>query len=113
MESTAKAYRAEAVLDYKDLVLPTINDAALALIAQAAMEKHIGAERMVKVEQTTGGEDFSFYSKKAPTMFAFVGCRDMKTEPFPHHHSKFDFDESALKTAASVYAAFAVEFLGS
>jgi amidohydrolase len=114
MASTAKAYRAEAVLDYKDLVLPTINDAALAGIAQAAMDKHVGAERVVKVEQTTGGEDFSFYAKKVPTMFAFIGCKDMKkAETFPHHHSRFDIDESALKTAASVYAAFAVEFLGS
>jgi amidohydrolase len=36
-----------------------------------------------------------------------------KAETFPHHHSRFDIDESALKTAASVYAGFAVEFLGN
>jgi amidohydrolase len=113
MNSTAAAYRAEAVLDFKDFVLPTINNAALAEVAQAAMAKHVGADRVIKIEQTTAGEDFSFYSKKVPALFALVGCKDMKkVETFPHHHPKFDIDERALKTAASVYAAFAVEFLG-
>ncbi|MBN2875433.1 MAG: amidohydrolase, partial [Spirochaetales bacterium] len=59
VDSTASAYRAEAVLDYKDMVQPTINDPALSEVARRAVEAYVGADRIVTVEKTTGGEDFS------------------------------------------------------
>lgn len=114
VDSTASAYRAEAVLDYKDMVQPTINDPALSEVARRAVEAYVGADRIVTVEKTTGGEDFSHYSSIAPTMFAFVGCKDLKqAETFAHHHPRFDFDEGALTTAICVYAGCAVEYLAS
>ncbi|KUO76245.1 MAG: peptidase M20 [Clostridia bacterium BRH_c25] len=113
VESTAKAYRAEAVLDYKQLVLPTINDPALSKLAQAAAISLVGEEGNITFEKTTGGEDFSFYSKHVPTVFAFVGAQNKeKIEYFPHHHPKFDIDEDALSIASGLYAQFALNFLG-
>ena len=113
VESTAKAYRAEAVLDYKQLVLPTINDPLLSKYAQAAAISLVGEEGNINFEKTTGGEDFSFYSKYVPTVFAFVGAQNIeKIEYFPHHHPKFDIDEDALSIAAGLYAQFALNFLG-
>jgi amidohydrolase len=112
VENTAKAYRAEAVLNYRQLVLPTINDEKLAEYANKAAKEIVGDEGVVLFEKTTGGEDFSYFSQKAKTEFAFVGTRnDKKVKYYPHHHSNFDIDESALTTAAGLYAGFAVEYL--
>lgn len=111
-ENTAKAYRAEAVLDYKQLVIPTINDKELSELAQKAVISLNGEEANIKFEKTTGGEDFSFYSKYAPTCFAFVGCKNTDKIPYyPHHHSKFDIDEDALSIASALYTQFALNFL--
>ena len=112
-ESTAKAYRAEAVLDYKQLVLPTINHPAMTKFAQDAAISLVGEEGNISFEKTTGGEDFSFYAKHVPTVFAFVGAQNKeKVEYYPHHHPKFDIDEDALSIAAGLYAQYALNFLG-
>jgi len=112
VQNTAKAYRAEAVLDYSQLVLPTINDPELAKIAQDSVIAILGEEGIALVPKTTGGEDFSIFSKKAPTMFAFVGSKNTaKLDYYPHHHPKFDIDEDALENAAGIYAQFALDYL--
>jgi amidohydrolase len=112
VESTAKAYRAEARLDYKQLVLPTINDAQMSSIAEKAVAMINGPEALVTYEKTTGGEDFSFFTQHAKGAFAFVGCQNKaKIDYFPHHHPKFDMDEDALGVAAGLYAQFALNFL--
>jgi len=112
VENTAKAYRATATLDYEQLVIPTINDPKLSQLAQDAVIKLNGKDANISVEKTTGGEDFSFYSKYAPSTFAFVGCKNIKKlEYHPHHHSKFNIDEDSLEIAAGLYAQFAINFL--
>lgn len=111
-ENTAKSYRAEVEVDYTQLVIPTINDSIMSAIAEGAVEKIRGKDALITYERTTGGEDFSFFTQKAPGVFAFVGSRnEKKIEYFPHHHPKFDIDEDALETAAALYAQFAIDFL--
>lgn len=56
-----------------------------------------------------GTEDFSRYSKIAPVFFAFVGSGG----EFPHHHERFDIDESALPIAVTLYTEFALEYFKS
>jgi len=112
VEKTAESYRAEAVLDYKALVLPTINDPAMSAIGEKAVEKIAGKDALISYEKTTGGEDFSFYLKEVPGAFAFVGTKNEEKVPlYPHHHPKFDIDEDALEIAAALYAQYAIDFL--
>ncbi|SHI51469.1 amidohydrolase [Dethiosulfatibacter aminovorans DSM 17477] len=112
-ERTAESYRARAVLEYEQLVLPTINDPEMASIGEDAVRSLLGSEGLVKYEKTTGGEDFSFYTVEVPGAFAFVGSKnEEKVELFPHHHPCFDIDEDALEVASGLYAQYAVEFLG-
>ncbi|MCK5763899.1 MAG: M20/M25/M40 family metallo-hydrolase, partial [Clostridiales bacterium] len=97
---------------YKQLVIPTINDEKLSQLAQDAAIALNGQDVIKEVEKTTGGEDFSYYSKYAPTAFAFVGSQNTKKLPYyPHHHSKFDIDEDALSISSGLYAQFALNFL--
>lgn len=111
-ENTAKSYRATAQLDYKELVIPTINDPAMSAIAEISVCKIRGEDALMTYEKTTGGEDFSYFTQKAPGAFAFVGARnEKKLEYFPHHHPRFDIDENALETVSALYAQFAIDFL--
>ena len=112
IENTARSYRAEAKLEYEQLVLPTINDENLSSIAEGSALKVFGKDCLIGFEKTTGGEDFSYYSKYAPSVFAFVGSKnEKKIDYYPHHHPKFDFDEKALKISAGLYTQFAIDFL--
>jgi len=112
VEKTAESYRAKALLEYSELVLPTINNAHMSAIGEKAVEKLFGQESLVKYEKTTGGEDFSFYLKEVPGAFAFVGTKNEEKIPlYPHHHSKFDIDEDALEVSAALYAQYAIDYL--
>jgi amidohydrolase len=112
VRDTAASYRATAVLDYEQLVIPTINDPKLASIGRGAVEKILSAEALTHVPQTTGGEDFSFFGKDIPSAFAFVGARNEETmDYYPHHHAKFDIDERSLEIAAGLYAQVALDYL--
>jgi len=114
IDKTAETYRASAELVYEDLVLPTINDPKMSEIGEQSVIKLVGEAGLVKCEKTTGGEDFSFYTKHAPGAFAFVGIKnDNQFEPFPHHHPKFEMDEKGLEVASGLYAQYAIDFLNA
>jgi amidohydrolase len=109
---TAEAYRATAELEYEELVAPTINDDYMSAIGTRAVEAAFGKEALILFEKTTGGEDFSYYTREVPAAFAFVGTKNEAKNPyFLHHHPKFDIDEDALGVSAGLYAQYALEFL--
>lgn len=114
-ENTAAAYGATIDLEYERLVLPTINDYELSAIAEKSAAKLIGEKNVVKLEKTTGGEDFSFYLEDGkPGVFAFVGIRNSEIEAdYPHHSERFNMDESALPNGAGVYAQYTIDYLNS
>ncbi|GAB6110132.1 amidohydrolase [Fusibacter bizertensis] len=112
IDNTAAAYRATAILDYEQLVVPTINAPEMSAIGERAVESLMGKEALFTYEKTTGGEDFSYYLKEVPGAFAFVGTKNVDKIPnFPHHHPKFDIDEDALEVAAGLYAQYAITYL--
>ena len=112
VDMTAKAYRAEARIEYTQMTIPTINDPSMSAIAADSVKKIAGDQSLVTFEKTSGGEDFAFFSEFAPSVFAFVGSKNTdKIEYHPHHHPKFDIDEDALGLSASLYTQFALDFL--
>ena len=59
-----------------------------------------------------GGEDFSFYMKEVPGVFAFLGSRNVeKGLIYTNHQEQYTVDEDALKRGSAVYAQFAYDFL--
>jgi len=111
-QKTAASYRAEVELEYNKMTLPLINDQEISAIAHKAAAKFSGQGSIVKLDKTTGGEDFSFFAAEVPAAFAFVGSKNKaKGADAPHHHPEFNIDEEALKTASGLYAQFALDFL--
>lgn len=108
-KNTAEAYRATAVTEYEYLVPVTINDERCSAIAEEAVRETFGEEALTKFPKITGSEDFSYFSNEREGVLCFVGTG---TENYyPHHHPKFAVDERALPIAASMYAAYAVNYL--
>ncbi|NLC96968.1 MAG: amidohydrolase [Erysipelotrichaceae bacterium] len=114
VENTAKAFRAEASVEYDFVTLPLINDEASSKIATKAVEKMFGEEAIEKYPKTTGGEDFSYYIENKPGVFAFIGCAnpDLGTD-YAHHNERFNVDESVLKNGSALYAQYAIDYLNS
>ncbi|KAB2443372.1 amidohydrolase [Bacillus luti] len=76
---------------------PVINDEFITKVVEESAIYLFGNERVVKLEPSMGGEDFSAYLRKAPGCFIKLGTGNKKIDTcYPHHHPKFDVDESAL-----------------
>ena len=114
VENTAAAYGATAKLaKFEWLVVPVINaDEKLVKIGQEAVKKMYGEETLRPMITQMGGEDFSYYMRKVPGVFAFIGSHNPETgKIYSNHHEKYDVDEEVLKRGAAVYAQFAHDFL--
>ena len=92
-------------LDYKRLYPPVINDAKMAelvrSVAEGVVETPIG---IVPECQTMGGEDMSFFLQAVPGCYFFLGSANVeKNLAYPHHHPRFDFDETALEMGVEIF----------
>jgi amidohydrolase len=58
-----------------------------------------------EMEPSMGGEDFAFYVQKTKGAFVALGIYNEELGVvYPHHHSKFNIDESILWKGAATYA---------
>ncbi|GFE69632.1 M20 family metallopeptidase [Chroococcus sp. FPU101] len=92
-------------LDYEQLYPPVINDAQMAeLVRSVAVEVVETPAGIVPECQTMGGEDMSFFLQKVPGCYFFLGSANSeKGLAYPHHHPRFDFDETALAMGVEIF----------
>lgn len=93
-------------LDYQPLYPPVINDAGMAdlvrSVALAVVETPAG---VVPDCHTMGGEDMAFFLQEVPGCYFFLGSANTeKALAYPHHHPRFDFDETALGLGVEMFA---------
>jgi amidohydrolase len=54
--------------------------------------------------QTLGGEDMSFFLQEVPGCYFFLGSANPELGlAYPHHHPRFDFDESVLTMGVEIF----------
>ncbi len=104
-ESSGATYAFEYLWRYP----VTSNDIEQTRYARALAERVVGADRVADVPRHMGGEDFSFYAERVPACFFSVGSNGGPASAFPHHHARFDIDESALETGVRMMAALALD----
>ncbi|MBN1981829.1 MAG: amidohydrolase, partial [Chitinivibrionales bacterium] len=99
----AAAWRCEGVASAEKGHYPVLhNDPAVVSIGQSIAALLGPVE---EAQQTMGGEDFAFYSKKCPCAMFLLGVGNKeKGIAYPHHHPRFDIDESVLWKGAAFYA---------
>lgn len=87
------------------------NDPAMTGLVRQISAGILGSQdRVTSTLKTMAGEDFSEFSSRVPSAFAFVGAAK-KAGSFPHHHPQFDIDEAALITGARLYVDVARAYL--
>lgn len=93
-----QAHGATYELNYQALYPPVINDSAIAeLVRSVALSVVETPAGIVPECQTMGGEDMAFFLQQVPGCYFFLGSANAaKKLDYPHHHPRFDFDESVL-----------------
>ncbi|ADV66642.1 amidohydrolase [Deinococcus maricopensis] len=103
------AHGATHTLDYGFGYAPLINDAQVAAVLRDVAVQTVGEEWVYDALPTMGGEDFSAYLQEAPGAYLNVGAGNAERGiTAPHHHPRFDIDESSLMTGVRVLKAAAL-----
>jgi amidohydrolase len=92
-------------LDYSSLYPPVLNDRAIAQLVRSVAETVVETPAGVVPDcQTMGGEDMSFFLQEVPGCYFFLGSANPdRGLAFPHHHPRFDFDETALGMGVEIF----------
>ena len=105
--SIAATFGVEAEVTYTQGPPPVINDEECAERARAAVVSVFGEEGVGTAEQSSGGDDFSWYLDSVPGVYLRFGVHSGKGEETDLHHPGFLLDEDALADGARLFDAFA------
>ncbi|AFY32405.1 M20 family metallopeptidase [Calothrix sp. PCC 7507] len=108
-----QSYGAKYDLEYWSLYPPVINDATVAELVRSVAEEVIETPMGVVPEcQTMAAEDMSYFLEAVPGCYFFLGSANpAKNLAYPHHHPRFDFDETALPIGVEIFVRSVEKFL--
>ena len=90
-----------------------VNDAECAALAAGAAAAFLGPENVVE-GRTTGGDDMALFLENAPGAYVMLGGRKPGGgAAWPHHHTKFDFDEDCMPLGVELGLRIVEEASGS
>lgn len=113
-KAIAESYGATADITISDGTPITYNDVKLTEKMLPSLQKAAGADHVMLIKAITGAEDFSFYQKKIPGLYFFVGGKplDVKPEDAPSHHTPiFYIDESGMKTGIKAMVNLTLDYM--
>ncbi|HEY4440683.1 MAG TPA: amidohydrolase [Candidatus Elarobacter sp.] len=87
----------------------TSNDVEQTRYARSLAEQVVGPEGVHDVPRLMGAEDFSFFAERVPACFFTIGSNGGPDSAWPHHHARFDIDESALTSGVRMMTALALD----
>ncbi|WP_138498919.1 M20 family metallopeptidase [Nostoc sp. PA-18-2419] len=92
-------------LDYWSLYPPVINDVKMAELVKSVAEEVVQTPVGIVPEcQTMAAEDMSFFLEEVPGCYFFLGSANAEKDlAYPHHHPRFDFDETALGMGVEMF----------
>lgn len=112
--SIAEAYGGMATIEWQNNAAITYNDPALTAQMLPSLEKVAGKDKVVEMEATTGGEDFSFFQEKVPGFYFFLGGMTPGNQrPYPHHTPDFRIDESGMLLGVKAMTQVALDYLNA
>ncbi|CAO5013403.1 Putative amidohydrolase yhaA [Microcystis aeruginosa] len=91
--------------DYWQLYPPVINHDQMAELVRSIAAQVVETPAGIVPEcQTLGGEDMSFFLQEVPGCYFFLGSANPELGlAYPHHHPRFDFDESVLGMGVEIF----------
>jgi amidohydrolase len=112
-EGVAATQRGRAKVAFEDILPPVINNKACVHRMREILGRTLGRGYAAEVAlPASASDDFSVYLQKVPGAY-FFHCGMFESSPegsvnYPHHHPKFDVNESVLWTGAAALAAYAL-----
>ena len=100
-------------LDYDRGTAATINDADLAARMLPTVRRVLGADNVVELEPTMGGEDFSEFANIVPGFFFRLGQVKPGTVSGGHHTPNFMADDSSVPVGMRVMSALLLDYLSA
>ncbi|MGE7882371.1 amidohydrolase [Bacillus sp. NPDC094077] len=114
VKGITKAHGGDYTYTYRYGYDPVINDEYITKVVEESVIHLFGNQRVVSIVPSMGGEDFSAYLRKAPGCFVKLGTGNQKAGTcYPHHHPKFDVDESALIYGVELFLEATIRLLKS
>lgn len=91
-----------------------VNHADMTVLARRVVSEDLDTGLEIVDVVTLAGEDFSEFANRVPGVFCFLGTGNpQKGSDFPHHHPRFDIDESVLITGVKFHVYTALRYLGA
>jgi amidohydrolase len=110
-EGVTGAFGAQVDFRFLPHYPPTVNDPAMAEFTAEIAAGVVGAENVVRDLVMMGAEDFSFFLRRRPGCFFFVGAGSPERGcGHPHHSPRFDFDEDALPIGCEMFLRIAERY---
>ncbi|SDF62998.1 M20 metallopeptidase family protein [Sporolituus thermophilus] len=91
---------------------PLITDHALTALIEASAARVVGPGNVVRLGPSMGGEDFAYFAQAAPAAFFRIGSGG-EAFPYPGHHPRFDFDETAIGIGVRVLVQTVLDYFQS
>lgn len=114
VEGVAKGMGGMAELSYTRMIPATINDLKMAAFARGIAGGIVGKKNVSAPEPSMGGEDFSYFLRKVPGAFIYLGAgNESKGAIWPHHHPKFRIDEDAFVIGMELLLGIVDEYLNA
>jgi amidohydrolase len=100
-----QSHGASYTFDYVASYPPVVNDPAMTdLVRSVALSVVETPAGVVPDCHTMGAEDMAFFLQAVPGCYFFLGAANTdKALAYPHHHPRFDFDETALGLGVEMF----------
>jgi amidohydrolase len=110
-----QSHGASYQFDYWQLYPPVINHDRMAELVRSIAAQVVETPAGIVPEcQTMGGEDMSFFLQEVPGCYFFLGSANPGLGlAYPHHHPRFDFDESVLALGVEIFVRCVEKFCSS
>jgi carboxypeptidase Ss1 len=110
--SVCRTFGAKCEIEIDEGYPVTVNDPAVTARATRIL-KSIPGTKTLEVPPLMVAEDFSFFLRKVPGTYFFLGTRNEKKGCVsPNHSSRFRIDEDVMKYGSASLALLAFEFCG-
>ncbi len=111
-KDVAKAFRGTAELSYRFGYPPILNDSSETEFVRTIAKDVVGAEKIIETPTSMGGEDMSYFLKKVPGVFFWLGSQNKKKGlDKPHHSAYFNIDEDVLPIGVEMHVRIALDAL--
>jgi amidohydrolase len=112
VNQVAKAFDAEAAIEYKDGYPATVNTPKWAEQARQSARAILGEEATPTVQPSMAGEDFGRFLQNYPGSFIWLGTQvENEEEQAPLHDPHFKINEDALAKGTALLSQVAVDTL--